>query len=216
MVSLDVEDGYWDLPQKSLHMFNYVAGMDFDYVFKCDDDTYVRMDRLPEVCWGDFVGDESLNNEHNPYASGGAGYMLSKKIISKIIVEDIPLKGLEDVIFSSLALKNTGLWRVDARLYYGQKLNDNITCHWLSPQKMMVTHIENYSDESDFLYYRIRHSGWDDDIKVHIDSGYFRRMNYNDEGFIEYDGEDFILKWDKWSPERFSVCGDTWHLTKND
>lgn len=213
---MDVDDGYWDLPQKSLNMFKHVIdNEEFDYVFKCDDDTYVRLDRLHEISNGnDFIGNESLNNENDRYASGGAGYLISRDLLSKLVKEDIPKQGLEDVIFTNLALSHTNKWSVDNRLYYGQGLEDRITCHWMLPRQMVKTHMEKFTKEIDFKIYNISHPCWEDSIRVHLNSGYFERLNHTDSGIFEQKNDVIVLKWYDWSPETFQNDDGVWRLTK--
>jgi hypothetical protein len=46
-VGLDVPDDYEHLPIKVLQFFRYaLAHFEFDWLFKCDDDTYLAADRL--------------------------------------------------------------------------------------------------------------------------------------------------------------------------
>ena len=50
----------------------------FDFLFKCDDDTYVHVDRLLKCdTHGDYVGCDIPGHDY-PHASGGAGYRLSR------------------------------------------------------------------------------------------------------------------------------------------
>lgn len=68
---------------------------DFDYIFKCDDDSYVHLPRLaiyrPK---GDYVG-----HDMGGFASGGAGYFLSKRAVQMIVegMQDCPPQRAEDV-----------------------------------------------------------------------------------------------------------------------
>jgi len=215
VVELDVQDGYWDLPQKSLHMFRHVSNMDFDYVFKCDDDTYIRLERLHELCDGhDFVGSKSLDNKHNKFASGGAGYLLSKNIINKVISEDIPLKGAEDVIFSKLGMKYADKWRSDNGLNPGKHIGNNITCHWMNVDDMMTTHIITYDEDDNFLFYKIKHPGWEDTVKLHKKTNIFKRLKHVDGGVAEFLDDTLILNWNSWKPEKFIKDGEIWKLKK--
>ncbi len=68
---LDVPDAYEYLPLKIQRFFRTMLCQDFDYLFKCDDDTYVRPDRLHELldCESDFICSEDWNKYG--WAQGG-------------------------------------------------------------------------------------------------------------------------------------------------
>jgi hypothetical protein len=64
VVVLDVDDGYGFLPLKVREAFSYaLRHYDADWLFKCDDDTYVVLDRLSSVPRPryDLIGDESVD-----------------------------------------------------------------------------------------------------------------------------------------------------------
>jgi len=82
-------DDYSALPEKlRLLLIWALERRTFDYLFKCDDDTYVRMDRLlaVDLRGHDYIGGEWA--EDVGYASGGAGYLLSRRAV-EIVAGDI-------------------------------------------------------------------------------------------------------------------------------
>jgi len=90
-----VEDDYGHLTYKTRASLGWAFVHEYDFVFRCFPDTYVRVDRLM-TCgfqnfdyYGDFRGDPSTNEvthqKAQNYASGGPGYWLSKRAYSLLI-----------------------------------------------------------------------------------------------------------------------------------
>jgi hypothetical protein len=72
-------DTYNELPQKTAALIDYALDVfDFEYLFKTDDDTFLRVDRLATMPAGDYVG-YCLNAGNGPFAHGGPGYRLSRR-----------------------------------------------------------------------------------------------------------------------------------------
>lgn len=84
---LPCRDDYGSLSQKVQSFFRWaLANCEFDYLFKCDDDTYIRIDRLLKL---NPVGKEYIGAEWYPgvnYGSGGAGYLLGRRAV-KIVAD---------------------------------------------------------------------------------------------------------------------------------
>jgi hypothetical protein len=88
---------YRSLPQRTRAFCQWaIARDDWDYLFKCDDDTYVAMSRLIRYpLTADYIGAEWKPGVG--YASGGAGYFLSRKA-AEVVAEHLTRKeGPEDV-----------------------------------------------------------------------------------------------------------------------
>ena len=68
-------DDYASLPEKHDELVKFALANKFDFLFKCDDDTYLRVDRLLASGFEkyDYVG--WTKGRH--FASGGPGYWLS-------------------------------------------------------------------------------------------------------------------------------------------
>jgi len=90
-ISLDVDDGYKQLPLKVLAMYRWILDNGYDRVFKCDDDTYVHIPRLLSCGKDefDFVGRPDLASRYTHWMQGGAGYWLSRKAMEYLV--NLPL-----------------------------------------------------------------------------------------------------------------------------
>ena len=79
MLTLPCADDYDSLPQKTCGLLQWaISTAEYEFIFKCDDDTYLRPERLiAEATHGvDYMG--AYWTENAGYASGGAGYLLSR------------------------------------------------------------------------------------------------------------------------------------------
>jgi len=100
LLLLPCPDDYPSLPQKVGLFYQWaLAHSDFDYIFKCDDDTYLHAGRLAEF---DPGGRDYIGAEWSPgvgYGSGGAGYWLSRRAAA-IVAEGLAKHacGDEDVL----------------------------------------------------------------------------------------------------------------------
>lgn len=87
VIRLDCKDTYEDLHMKQGMILNFVLNnLDFDYIFNCDDNTYVIVDRMKNS------GFQNYNYMGHPciigdvyYAQGAAGYFLSKYAVTKFL-----------------------------------------------------------------------------------------------------------------------------------
>lgn len=93
-VYLNVKDDYESLPFKTIAICRWALEKGYDYLFKCDDDTFVWVDRLmkelmedPRLDYGGY--------EHAGVCTGGPGYILSKRAM-KIIADSSPTHWAED------------------------------------------------------------------------------------------------------------------------
>lgn len=81
-VFLGCGDTYADLPAKTIEICRWAAARDYGYVFKCDDDTGVYVDRvIQEPLTGRFDYGGYLNGK---IATGGTGYWLSRRAFTTI------------------------------------------------------------------------------------------------------------------------------------
>src|SRR5579859_2961326 len=75
-VFLDVPDGYGSLIEKSVAICKYAVEHDFEYVYKCDTDTWVFAEKLlVEMMENAF---DYAGYRHANVCSGGPGYFLSR------------------------------------------------------------------------------------------------------------------------------------------
>jgi len=90
-------DSYGDLPEKTKLLAEYFTTNYFhmDYMFKCDDDTYINVDNFLQYDKqeNDYIGCPVAENS----ASGGAGYFLNKKCASIVACSNLTT-GAEDVL----------------------------------------------------------------------------------------------------------------------
>ena len=120
-IFLTVSDSYNCVPFKAHGQCVYAVDHILDYVFICDTDTYVDVERLlaSDYAKHDYVGyrcDEG-------HAAGGNGYWLSRKAFS-IIAEHQPPIGFADLWVGMTLLK------YDIRVHHDPRYgNGEITKH---------------------------------------------------------------------------------------
>lgn len=205
-VGLDAPDSYEDLPAKVLEFFRYaLKNYEFDWLFKCDDDTYLRLDRLESLCDEQYglIGNHLLAERNSP--SGGAGYLLSRDIVEKIVaMPDIPPTGAEDVIFGQLALDVGAVPLSTDRLCmdtsnYPLPDNDVVTAHWCSPD--MLRRIDYFFHEQPVTMYHARHPHWED-ILYFYKNGTYSRAKVKDAGQMERHNGYISMNWFRWPSEQ--------------
>jgi len=143
---LPCPDDYRSLPQKTRGFCRWALdSADFDYLFKCDDDTYVCLDRLTQVPAGlDYCG---WNVNGRGYASGGAGYLLSRRAAGVVAEKLIEPTGPEDMLVGR-HLRQAGISLVhDTRFYPFSRLsrapqptNRQITGHHHGSRRILRVH----------------------------------------------------------------------------
>lgn len=156
-------DDYVSLAYKTKLFAQWALKERFDYLFKCDDDTFVVADRFvaydPEG--HDYIGIDPVDDVNPRFASGGAGFWLSRRA-AKIVAEmDIPrvaatanIKGwsAEDYIVYT-ALNEQGIrFRFDRRFQAWNQphrrpkpSNEVVTVHYIKPADMRK--LDAYFDE---------------------------------------------------------------------
>lgn len=102
-IQLAVQDDYNSLPYKVQGMAAYALANDFDFMYKCDRDTYVVPGRL-RACGFErenYYGHFPLHPVEGPitsppdpaghyvYASGGCGYILSRRAMEILVKTEI-------------------------------------------------------------------------------------------------------------------------------
>lgn len=141
------DDDYHSLSLKTKFFCEWTVNQrNFDYLFKCDDDTYVHLDRLKEYkTAADYIGYTLDENPGYYHASGGAGYLLSNKAARLVAENPIERTFAEDwAVWKLLSSKGINPTR-ESRFRFDHKEvpakgNDLISCHWCSPQKMREIH----------------------------------------------------------------------------
>lgn len=167
VLTVDAPDTYETLPQKMQAFFQLALKTDFEWLFKCDDDTYVSLNRLrllvdraedpnrmrivkgrdtPMVRGpAEFVGAVGLQDHGFRTASGGAGYLLSRRLVQMLADTVWPETGAEDVFVSQVVIDSGALYSADHRLQwwdtiYPEPDNDVVSAHYVSPEAMRQIH----------------------------------------------------------------------------
>ena len=143
---LPVPDEYYDLPKKTKAFCQWLRDSDYTHAFKADDDSYIQSGRF--VDWiedqraFDYVGNEW--SSRTDYASGGAGYLLSRKsfeLLANEMMVTLPRHRYEDVEVGKIMRKHNIKLHIDHRLIaFGNTgnrplpSNDIITSHKISEE----------------------------------------------------------------------------------
>ena len=212
VVALWVEDDYRHLPAKGLAFYQYaLEHYDFDWLFKCDDDTWLALDRLESLCDGryDLVGDMSLADRGFP--SGGAGYLMSRALVEGIVAHGgrVPAVGAEDVIFGRLARELGARVHATPRLFLSHapaphRLNDQVSAHWCSPGRMHG--IEALFHDEPVAVYDAVHPHWRDELLFFARGRFMRGAGGCTGRYVLQDGL-LTLFWDDWAPEALEKNG---------
>ena len=139
-------DDYGNLSLKTRWLCLWaIANYGFEFLFKCDDDTYVNVDRLLTCdVQGDYVGG-GIPGHIYPHASGGAGYRLTPRAAIQVAAYLTTPASCEDWLVWKV-LTGAGIpLRSDSRFNYNcerppARDNDQITCHRCNERRMREIH----------------------------------------------------------------------------
>lgn len=161
------------LPEKTYKMLKKSLDYDWDFLFKCDDDTYLEFSRLEEflkkynpkedLYIGCMIG---KGIKPFPYAQGGAGYALTRSSVEKCLevletLYDDQSRNRKAEDFSvGLSLREQGINLISSKLFNSTKpwiakdnqsiccnaiLKDNcITTHYINPETILKVHKEKF------------------------------------------------------------------------
>jgi hypothetical protein len=210
VVSLGAPDDYHGLPKKVRAFFQYaLTNYEFDYLFKCDDDTYVKPERLFELLNGDceFVGSRDWWPSH---ADGGAGYLLSRKSVAIAANAVCPDSGPEDVWVTE-SLRKAGIQlRASAQLKYDymeppHAHNRLITVHHCSPSLMTAIHANLLDERSSrvLMSFNATHAAWRGPL-VLLENGIFLGGACRPHGYWRFGHQRkaLVLEWFSWPTDR--------------
>lgn len=213
-VGLDVSDDFSSKPNKVLSFFRYALKYyAFDWLFKCDDDTYVDLSRLPELAdprYG-IVGDMLMEKRGVP--SGGAGYLLSREIVEKIVAQgDLSSTGAEDMIFDKLVLDSDLVPHITPRLCmsnddYPGEHNDKVSAQGCNPELMCMLELLRHGSPDTVC--KGEHPHWKDELLFYKE-GVFRRRSSSCYGWWSVSPyNNLILRWKIWGEEQLLWNGET-------
>jgi len=139
-LNLPVDDGYRQLPQKTIAFCKWaIEQPGVTHIFKADDDTLIHPQRFKD--FADSLTEDShyIGNEWSPrtkYASGGAGYILSRPMFELVATKFKRLRGYEDRDVGNFLRSHGHVLQIDHRfIAFGNETrrplpdNDYITTH---------------------------------------------------------------------------------------
>jgi Galactosyltransferase len=161
VLNLPCKDGYDSLVHKTKEFCRWALTQDFDYLFKCDDDTFVVADRFLQFdpSGRDYIGVDPIDDVNPRFASGGAGYWLSRKATGSVARMDVEKVSSETEMglnaedyFVYWALKEEYALHNDRRFQawnlpstLPKSSNEIITTHYIQPPEM--DRLDKYFDE---------------------------------------------------------------------
>ena len=155
---LPCPDDYASLPQRTRWFCRWALSTEYsalscpwDYLFKCDDDTYVNIPRLApyaeQLAARDYVGAEWRPGVG--YASGGAGYFLSRKAAGVVAEHLRQPTGAEDLLVGQILARHAIQLSLEPRFIpFGSATHrptrDNhlITLHGTGAEAFLAAHAE--------------------------------------------------------------------------
>lgn len=152
-LQINSPEGYHQLTNKIPEMLNWAHGYDkFDYLFKCDDDTYVHGDRMTQFLA--TYPDEYVGHDYGGFASGGAGYLLSREAVGCLaFAPRDPEPSFREEPWMAAILKKHNISVTNrSDLFRGEGENwpepGNmlITGHYLKPDKLREIHKNFYGN----------------------------------------------------------------------
>jgi hypothetical protein len=89
-ISLDCDDGYYYLQQKVQAVMRHAYNLGYDFVIRCDDDTYIDLPQLLKTDFAkhDYSGYKMSGSPGAGFAHGGC-YVVSRKAM-RVIFETVP------------------------------------------------------------------------------------------------------------------------------
>lgn len=224
VVNLWVDDGYNYLPAKGLAFYKWaLENYDFDWLFKCDDDTYIALDRLSSLCDShyDLIGNPDVDRRKSP--SGGAGYFMSRRLVELIVAhaDEVSPTGAEDLIFGAMAVRFGVPMLASPRLILSSSPaphcdNDIVTCHWCSPERLRD--IEFMFHAEPIACCSGKHPHWQDEV-LFFSNGRFMRRSSGCMGWYSIcPRRELTLRWDRWPVDRLqwkesAYCDKSLELT---
>ncbi len=147
-------DDYQHLTHKVYWFFRWASlNSRQKFIFKCDDDTYLRPERMPHLPRGDYVGYRICHQQHEIcYASGGAGYRIPGDLLPELanrlrttMARRPDIASIEDMTVGlTLAEMEIRLTHVNQFSPNSKVVprvdNQQLTAHWCTPQRLHEIH----------------------------------------------------------------------------
>jgi len=209
-------DTYEALPSKiQAFVRRALLEPDWEFLFKCDDDTYVVTDRLIQLpSLGEFVG--SADTAPGGFASGGGGYLMSRRCARLVAEAETPVPGCEDVWVSrtlreqGVTLVATPALRMDHRDFPAPD-NDIVTAHWCSPEMMQLVDSLTKDASASLVAesFAATHATWAGPVKL-LKGGCFLGGLANPNGRWEMSDatRTLTLNWFHWPADRLTQTTD--------
>ena len=225
VVAVAAPDDYAGLILKVTAFLRHaVEKHEFDYLFKCDDDTYVAAERIFDLI-GDgaaFVGCKLLAPGGVAFASGGAGYLLSHDAARFLAEAAGPGSGPEDVwvsarlIEAGFALTHSPHLRIDHKDPPTAN-NRLLSAHYCDHQTMVAIHRGMQDGRGEHRLpatLHARHAFWRGALTLFPD-GRFVGGGAQPDGRWAWDGrrETLTLNWLQWPPDRLRIGDAGFHAT---
>ena len=184
---------------------------DFEWLFLCEDDTYVAVDRVAGLAdsRADLVAGASVLQ-----GDGGAGCLLARALIVALAEIDpwvVPAgAGVAAIVEAAIAAGAVakGSPRLCPKVSAASVWeNDHVTCHPVTERMMEAIHRTRTTAPLCLL--EAGHPYWRDHVVLHP-GGLFRRKSKSDMGRWIWNGDARLLTlaWFSYHPETFVVGGD--------
>jgi hypothetical protein len=133
-IQVDSPDDLQGLTHKVVEAFKWALDQGYDYAFKADLDCFVRPLLLMQ---SGFEAYDWVGGANSFFASGGAGYMLSRKAMQFVVDFPIATKQEEDVHVARALLAQGIQLHHDPRFLFipGETLRENTITYHLSSVK---------------------------------------------------------------------------------
>ncbi len=149
---LEVDDDFWHLPAKMKAAFKEVLrSSDFDWLVKCDDDSFMHLERLVQYVAQLPVGSRDIYGaptRRRDCVCGGGGYVIHRDTVAAIAADSaLPDRGREDVEVCKAVMRAGGKVIAEPRFNATASPspapgNDLISCHHLTPADMLRIHTD--------------------------------------------------------------------------
>lgn len=133
-VVLTVGDSFQDITHKAVALYTWALEHDYEYVFKADLDTLIRPVLLLQCGFEQW---DYMGGKNHYFASGGAGYWVSKKAMQHIVSRPITTGPEEDLHTAHALLENGIELHADDRFKFcpGDSMDDRTITFHLSSVK---------------------------------------------------------------------------------